>query len=153
MAVAEHLVGMNRPRTTCEECGGPIKQPEGRGRPRVYCGPACRNTAYEKRRGAKPRSAPPDRREQVDEGEITVGDVLVLPQFQSARAERLLWIDAILDSPTSTHDLMQELICRVGLGLVLEDMRYQPAVDQLVVAYRMIGRISNGNFKLPAVIA
>ena len=74
-------------------------------------------------------------------------------QLRAAREERLLWIDAILDSPTSTTDLMQELICRIALGLVLEDMRYQPAVNQLVVAYRMIGRITDGKFRLPAVIA
>ncbi|MDZ5621057.1 hypothetical protein SFC88_09480 [Nocardioides sp. HM23] len=141
------------PRKTCAECGGPIKQPKGRGRPRVYCGQLCRNAAYEKRRGAKSRSAAAPDRKQIDEGRLTVGDVLQMRQLQAAREERLLWIDAILDSPTSTTDLMQELICRIALGLVLEDMRYQPAVNQLVVAYRMIGRITNGNFRLPAVNA
>ena len=140
------------PRKTCAECGGTIKQPKGRGRPRVYCGPACRNAAYEKRRGVKPPSAASTGRSQTDEGQLTVGDVLQMRQLQAAREERLQWIDAILDSPTSTLDLMQELICRIALGLVLEDMRYQPAVDQLVVAYRMIGRITDGKYRLPAVI-
>lgn len=139
------------PRTTCAECDGPIKLTKGRGRPRVYCGPACRNVAYEKRRGVKPRSAPPTRREQTDEGEVFVRDVLQLPQLQAAREERLMRIDAILDSPTLTHDLMNELICRIALGLVVEDMRYQPAVNQLIVVYRMIGRITDGDFRLPAV--
>jgi hypothetical protein len=141
------------PRTTCAECEGPIKQTKGRGRPRVYCGPACRNVAYEKRRGVKPRSAPPTGREQGDEGEVFVGDMLQLPQLRTAREGRLLWIDAILDSPTSTHDLMHEFLCRIALGRVLEDMRYQDAVDELVAVYRMIGRITDGNFRLPAVIA
>ena len=149
--MAAHLLGVNMPRKTCAECGGPIKQPKGRGRPRVYCGQLCRNAAYEKRRGAKPRSAAATDRKQTDEGQLTVGDVLQMRQLRAAREERLLWIDAILDSPTSTTDLMQELICRIALGLVLEDMRYQPAVDQLVVAYRMIGRITDGKFRLPAV--
>ena len=48
---------------------------------------------------------------------------------------------------------LEELICRVALGLVLEDMRYQPAVNEFVVAYCMIGRITRGNFRLPAVNA
>lgn len=143
---------MGMPRKTCAECGSSIKQPKGRGRPRVHCGPACRNVAYEKRRGAKPPSAEATRHESTGDGPVTVGDVLQLPQLRAVREERLLWFDAILDSPTSTHDLMQELICRIALGHVLEDLRYQPAVDQLVVAYRMIGRITNGNFRLPAVI-
>lgn len=59
-------------------------------------------------------------------------------------------IDAILDSPASIQDLMQELFCRIARGLVLEDMRYQSAVDHLVIAYRMIGRITDGDFRLPA---
>lgn len=140
------------PRKTCAECGGPIKQPKGRGRPRVYCGQLCRNAAYETRRGAKPRTGAAPPRKQTDEDRLTVGDVRQMRELRAAREERLLWIDAILDSPTSTTDLMQELICRTALGLVLEDMRYQPAVNQLVVAYRMIGRITDGNFRLPAVI-
>lgn len=142
---------MNMPRKTCAECGGTIKQPKGRGRPRVYCGLLCRNAAYEKRRGAKPRTAATGRK-QADEGQVTVGDEFQMRQLRAAREERLLWIDAILDSPTSTTDLIQELICRIALGLILEDMRYQPAVNQLVVAYRMIGRITDGKFRLPAVI-
>ena len=150
--MAEHLLGVNMPRKTCAECGGPIKQPKGRGRPRVYCGQLCRNAAYEKRRGATPRSAAATSRKQTDEGQLTVDDMLQLRQLRAAREERLLWIDTILDSPTSTTDLLQELICRIALGLVLEDMRYQPAVNQLVVAYRMIGRITDGSFSLPAVI-
>lgn len=149
----EHLIAVNMPRKTCAECDGPIKQPKGRGRTRVYCGQACRNLAYEKRRGARPRSAAPTRGEQSNNGDIFVGDLLQLPQLQGARQERLLWIDAILDSPTATHDLMQELLCRIALGRVLEDMRYQAAVDELVAVYRMIGRITDGNFRLPAVIA
>ena len=32
-------------RTTCRTCAAPITQPEGRGRPRVYCGMTCRNVA------------------------------------------------------------------------------------------------------------
>ena len=43
---------------------------------------------------------------------------------------------------------MQELIRRVALGLVLKDMRYQPAVGQLVLAYRVIGRITEGTFRV-----
>ena len=75
------------PRKTCAECGGPIKQPKGRGRPRVYCGQLCRNAVYEKRRGAKPRSAARDRK-QTQEGQLTVGDVLQMRQLRAAREER-----------------------------------------------------------------
>jgi hypothetical protein len=145
-----HLIGMSMTRTTCAECGGPIEQRVGRGRPRVYCGPACRNVAYEKRKGtvpcaaAKPAAAPSD-------APLVVGDLLQLPQFRAAREERLISIDRILDSPTSTHDLMCELICRIAIGAVLEDVRYQDAISKLAVAYGMVGRITNGDFRLPAV--
>ena len=46
---------------------------------------------------------------------------------------------------------MCELICRIAIGAVLEDVRYQDAISKLVVAYGMVGRITNGNFRLPAV--
>ena len=153
MVLAAHLAGVSMSRKTCAECGGPINQRKGRGRPRVYCGPARRNLAYEKRRDAEPSSAAPARTEREGEGEWYVGDVLQLPQLRAAREERLLWIDAILDSPLLTHELMQELLCRIALGHVLEDTRYQPAVDELVAIYRMIGRVTHGNFRRPAVLA
>jgi len=141
---------MSMTRTTRAECGSSIKQRKGRGRPRVYCGPACRNTAYEKRKGKSPGvtatpAMPPS------DAPLVVGDLLQMPQFRPAREARLVSIDRILDSPTSTHDLMCELICRIAVGAVLEDVRYQDAISKLVVAYRMVGRITNGDFKLPAV--
>lgn len=145
-----HLSGMSMTRTTCAECGSPIKQRKGRGRPRVYCGPACRNTAYEKRKGTSPGvtaapTMPPS------DAPLVVGDLLQMPQFRAAREEGLISIDRILDSPTLTHDLMCELICRIAIGAVLEDVRYQAAISKLVVAYGMVGRITNGDFRLPAV--
>lgn len=60
-------------------------------------------------------------------------------------------VDQILDSPQATQDLMNQFLCRAATGQILEDVRYQGAVTSLVVAYRMIGRITNGDFRLPAV--
>lgn len=145
-----HLSGMSMTRTTCAECGGPIKQRKGRGRPRVYCGPACRNVAYEKRKGMAPGATATPATPPSD-APLVVGDLLQMPQFRAVREERLVSIDRILDSPTSTHDLMCELICRIAIGAVLEDVRYQDAISKLVIAYGMVGRITNGNFRLPAV--
>ncbi len=76
-------------RTTCPECGGPIKQRKGRGRPRVYGGLACRNVAYEKRKGIAPAAPPSD-------APLMVGDILRMPQFRAAREERLISINRIL---------------------------------------------------------
>lgn len=56
-------------------------------------------------------------------------------------------VDLLLDSPRATQDLMNQLLVRVALGEILEDVRYQPAVSSLVTAYRMIGRITDGDFR------
>lgn len=60
-------------------------------------------------------------------------------------------VDQILDSPAATQDLLNQFVARTATGLILEDTRYQGAVNSLVVAYRMIGRITDGDFRLPAV--
>lgn len=53
--------------------------------------------------------------------------------------------------PAGHQDLMNQFVARTATGLILEDLRYQGAVNALVVAYRMIGRITDGDFTLPAV--
>jgi hypothetical protein len=60
-------------------------------------------------------------------------------------------VDQILNSPAATADLMDQFMVLTATGHILEDVRYQPAVSSLVVTYRMIGRITNGDYRLPAV--
>lgn len=59
-------------------------------------------------------------------------------------------IDWMVDSPDAMHVLLDEFVVRVALGQILEDVRYQCAVDSLVTAYSMVGRITDGDFRLPA---
>lgn len=59
--------------------------------------------------------------------------------------------DDIIDDPELLARFMDELIVRVALGTILEDSRYQRAVNQLTVNFFQIGRITDGDFKLPAV--
>lgn len=42
--------------TRCIRCGASLPQPATTGRPRVYCGPACRKAAYDDRRARKPEA-------------------------------------------------------------------------------------------------
>ncbi len=44
------------------------------------------------------------------------------------------YVDLVLDSPRATQDLMNQLVVRVALGQILEDVRYQPAISSLVTA-------------------
>ena len=60
-------------------------------------------------------------------------------------------IDWIVDSPDAMHVLLDELIVRIAIDQLLEDVRYQRTVDSLVTAYSMVGRITGGSFALPAV--
>lgn len=60
-------------------------------------------------------------------------------------------VDQILNSPIATADLMNQFMVVAATGHILEDVRFQPAVSSLAVTYRMIARITNGDFRLPAV--
>lgn len=42
--------------TLCARCGRLLPTAAATGRPRVYCGPACRKAAYEDRRARKPEA-------------------------------------------------------------------------------------------------
>lgn len=43
-----------QPIESCQHCGGPMPPSASTGRRAVYCTPACRKAAYEKRRARKP---------------------------------------------------------------------------------------------------
>lgn len=58
-------------------------------------------------------------------------------------------IDWIVDSPDAMQVLLDEFMVRIALGQILEDVQYQCAVNSLVTAYSMVGRITHGNFTLP----
>lgn len=59
--------------------------------------------------------------------------------------------DEIIDSPVLLARFMDELLIRIGVHALLEDYHYQRAVNQLIVIYFMIGRISEGSYTLPIV--
>ena len=50
MAVTKHYGSI----AECQHCGGPMPPSAATGRSRIYCTPACRKAAYEKRRARKP---------------------------------------------------------------------------------------------------
>ncbi|MFT4264387.1 MAG: hypothetical protein QM572_13450 [Nocardioides sp.] len=59
--------------------------------------------------------------------------------------------DEIIDSPVMLACFMDELLCRIATNAPLEDYRNQRAINQLVVIYFMVGRMTDGDFELPAV--
>ncbi|MGZ6585688.1 MAG: hypothetical protein ACXVHX_15310 [Solirubrobacteraceae bacterium] len=46
---------------------------------------------------------------------------------------------------------MAELLIRIGVHSLLEDYRYQRAIDQLIAVHFMGGRSTDGDDTLPAV--
>lgn len=42
-------------------------------------------------------------------------------------------------------------MCRIVVDHILEDHRYQHAVNQLIVTFCMIGRMSRGDYQLPVI--
>jgi hypothetical protein len=46
---------------------------------------------------------------------------------------------------------MDDLMCRIAVDHILENHAYQHAVNQLIVTFFMIGRMSDGTYQLPIV--
>jgi hypothetical protein len=47
---------------------------------------------------------------------------------------------------------MDDLMCRIAVDHILENQHYQHAVNQLIVTFFMIGRMSEGTYQLPIVV-
>lgn len=143
-------MGMSNSRVTCKVCGRPLPQRTGRGRTRVYCGDACRNTAYEQRRAeSSPLAA---RRTDPSLDEQYAYEVENVERLRPRdRTELDQWtamgqkFDEIIDSPVVFARFMDEVLIRIGVHALLEDYRYQRAVNQFVVIYFMSGRITGGD--------
>lgn len=149
-----HLVdmGQSRKTKTCVECGRKFPGTGGRGRPRLYCGSSCRKRAHERQRTPKPSPTPSSTqtRDQPRRPMTTAGLLKRIEESISVQDAQEV-IDWIVDSPDAMHVLLDELIVRIAIDQLLEDVRYQRTVDSLVTAYSMVGRITGGSFALPAV--
>ncbi|WP_344771708.1 hypothetical protein [Nocardioides panacisoli] len=61
--------------------------------------------------------------------------------------------DEIVQDPYLLGRFMDDLMCRIAVDHILEDHRYQHAVNQLIVTFFMIGRMSEGSYQLPVVLS
>jgi hypothetical protein len=151
-----HLRDVSKARITCKTCGRPLPQRTGKGRRRVYCGDACRNVAYLQRRDGVGRQAAPTPQQLDQEYAYEVENVE--PLRPRDRTELDQWLamgqkfDEIIDSPAALARFMDELLVRISLGALLADYRYQRSINQLIVIYFLIGRITNGDYTLPVVV-
>lgn len=147
---------MSNARVTCKNCGRPLPPKAGKGRNRVYCGDACRNVAYLERRGdTRPPVTAATPAALEEEYAYEVEHVERLRPRERADIDR--WIemgqrfDEIIDSPVILARFMDELLCRIARNALLEDYRNQRAINQLVVIYFMVGRMTDGDFTLPTI--
>jgi hypothetical protein len=60
--------------------------------------------------------------------------------------------DEIVQDPYLLGRFMDDLMCRIAVDHILENHGYQHAVNQLIVTFFMIGRMSDGTFQLPIVM-
>lgn len=141
VAVVAHLIGMDEPTRICALCDNPIPTRKGRGRPRTYCSDSCRNLAAEERIH--------ERYEVKDEPPPPMpvpGSVLDRWMTEGAK------FDDIVQDPYLLGRFMDDLMCRIAIDHILENHRYQHAVNQLIVTFFMIGRMSEGTYQLPVVV-
>lgn len=136
-----HLIGMDTMTRTCALCENPIPKRRGRGRPRTYCSDWCRKLAADERINERSR----------------VGDEIPPPMLvEGSLLDR--WVqegakfDEIVQDPYLLGRFMDDLLCRIAVDHILENQRYQHAVNQLIVIYYMIGRMTDGDYKLPVIV-
>lgn len=60
--------------------------------------------------------------------------------------------DEIVQDPYVFGRFMDDLMCRIAVDHLLVDHRYQHAVNQLIVTFFMIGRMTKGAYQLPVVV-
>lgn len=60
--------------------------------------------------------------------------------------------DDIVQNPYLLGRFMDDLMCRIAVDHILENHQYQHAVNQLIVTFFMIGRMSEGTYQLPVVV-
>jgi predicted nucleic acid-binding Zn ribbon protein len=135
-----HLIDMDEPARTCKLCGNPFPPKKGKGRPRIYCSDHCRNLAYTERLEER------FDREPVEPSQPVPGSVLDRWVTEGAK------FDDIVQDPYLLGRFMDDLMCRIAVDHILENHHYQHAVNQLIVTFFMIGRMSDGTFQLPIVV-
>jgi hypothetical protein len=149
-----HLKDMSKTRVTCKTWGRPLPQRTGKGRRRVYCSDACRNVAYFQRRGDVGQQAAPTPGPLDQEYAYEVENVERLRPRDRSELDQWLAMgqrfDEIIDSPVVLARFMDELLVRISAHALLEDYRYQRSINQLIVIYFMVGRITDGDYALPA---
>lgn len=131
---------MDKPATTCKMCGNPLPPKKGRGRRRIYCNDHCRNLAYTERLADRYDREPEEPPQPVP------GSVLERWITEGAK------FDEITGDPYLLGRFMDDLMCRISVDHILEDHRYQHAINQLIVTFFMIGRMSEGTYQLPIVV-
>ena len=140
VAVRTHLRVMDQSARTCKLCGNQLPPMKGKGRPRVYCSDHCRNLAYEERLEERYDRQPVEAPQAVPSS--------ILDQWVTEGAK----FDDIVQDPYLLGRFMDDLICRIAVDHILENHNYQHAVNQLIVTFFMIGRLSKGTYQLPIVV-
>lgn len=112
---------------------------KGTGRPRVYCSDRCRNLAHEERIQERYE------RDPVEPPVAVPGSLLDRWAAEGAK------FDDIVQDPYLLGRFVDDLMCRIAVDHILENHHYQHAVNQLIVTFFMIGRMSEGTYQLPIV--
>ncbi len=135
-----HLNDMEQRLGECKVCGNALPTRKGRGRRRMYCSDRCRNLAYTERLEER------FDRDSVEAPPPVPGSVLDRWATEGAK------FDEIVQDPYLLGRFMDDLMCRIAVDHILENHHYQHAVNQLIVTFFMIGRMSDGTFQLPIVV-
>ena len=117
-------------RTVCARCGTPLPTAATTGRPRVYCGPACRKAAYEDRRARKPEAF------QVRIVERTVVETVEVTRTVDEGHDIVECVRRVCSSPRAVTNVLISVSGLAKAGTLQLDGKWQRALAELNRAMR-----------------
>lgn len=120
------------PPTRCARCGTPLPAAAATGRPRVYCGPACRKAAYDDRRARKPEAF------QVRIVERTVVETVEITHTVDEGHDIVECVRRVSSSPRAVTNVLIGLSGLAKAGTLQLDGKWQPAARALAELNRAI---------------
>lgn len=122
MSTRQRTTTRRIPPTRCVRCGAPLPTPATTGRPRVYCGPACRKAAYEDRRARKPEAF------QVRIVERTLVETVETIRTIDEGHDIVECVRRVSESPRAVTNVLAVLRGLVRVGALRLDGKWAPVV-------------------------
>jgi hypothetical protein len=132
MSIRQKTTMRRIPPARCIRCGAWLPQPPTTGRPRLYCGPACRKAAYDDRRARKPEAF------LVRVVDRTVVETVETISTVDEGHDIIECVRRVCGSPRAVTNVLSALSGLVLTGTIRLDGKWAPAARAITELLRAI---------------